>query len=172
MFDAPLQGGQSCANPGDIVVVKWHYKALETNLLISQPLAFVYSDVIISAMASQIIGSSIVCSTVCSCADQVKTSKLRVTGLCEWKPPHKGPVTRKMFPFDDVIMHLMLTRYTYCVISAYHTEGAADMLVLIWHRCIGNNYDSWQNRSAVTKIITFCIPERQNPAWHQCHLGL
>ena len=41
-----------------------------------------------------------------------KTSKLRVTGLCggthRWavNPPHKGPVTRKMFPFDDVIMRL------------------------------------------------------------------
>ena len=39
-----------------------------------------------------------------------KTSKLRVTGLCEGNPQvadgfaHKGPVTRKMFPFDDVIM--------------------------------------------------------------------
>ena len=36
-----------------------------------------------------------------------KTSKLRVTGLCVGWPVnslHKGPVTRKMFPFDDVIM--------------------------------------------------------------------
>ena len=39
-----------------------------------------------------------------------KTSKLRVTGLCVGSSPrpvnspHKGPVTRKMFPFDDVIM--------------------------------------------------------------------
>ena len=41
-----------------------------------------------------------------------KTSKLRITGL--WvgnspgpvNSPHKGPVTRKMFPFDDVIMFL------------------------------------------------------------------
>ena len=38
------------------------------------------------------------------------TSKLRVTGLCAGnlpvtgESPHKGPVTRKMFPFDDVIM--------------------------------------------------------------------
>ena len=37
-----------------------------------------------------------------------KTSKLRVTGLCVGNSrepvnsPHKGPVTRKMFPFDDV----------------------------------------------------------------------
>ena len=39
-----------------------------------------------------------------------KTSKLRVTGLCvgnspgPGNSPHKGPVTRKIFPFDDVIM--------------------------------------------------------------------
>ena len=42
-----------------------------------------------------------------------KTSKLRVTGLCVRNSagpvtsPHKGPVTRKMFPFDDVIMELV-----------------------------------------------------------------
>ena len=40
-----------------------------------------------------------------------KTSKLCVTGLCVGKSPgpvnspHKGPVTRKMFLFDDVIMN-------------------------------------------------------------------
>ena len=39
-----------------------------------------------------------------------KASKLGVTGLCVGNSPgpvnspHKGPVTRKMFPFDDVIM--------------------------------------------------------------------
>ena len=33
-----------------------------------------------------------------------KTSKLRVTGLWEGNSPHKGPETRKMFPFNDVIM--------------------------------------------------------------------
>ena len=39
-----------------------------------------------------------------------KTSKLHVTGLCAGKSsgpvnsPHKWPVTRKMSPFDDVIM--------------------------------------------------------------------
>ena len=40
-----------------------------------------------------------------------KTSKLRVTDLCVGNSPgpvnspHKGPVARKMFPFDDVIMN-------------------------------------------------------------------
>ena len=39
-----------------------------------------------------------------------KTSKLRVTGLCGGNSPHKGPVTRNMFPFDDVIMDRFTTQ--------------------------------------------------------------
>ena len=41
-----------------------------------------------------------------------KTSQICVTGLCEGNSmlpvnsPHKGPVTRKMFPSDDVIMNI------------------------------------------------------------------
>ena len=43
-----------------------------------------------------------------------KTPKLRVTGICEgihrWpvNSPHKGPVTRKIFPFGDVSMTSVL----------------------------------------------------------------
>ena len=50
-----------------------------------------------------------------------KTSKLRVTGLCAGNSPgpvnspHKGPVTRKMFPFDDVIMFFC---NTFCCVYA------------------------------------------------------
>ena len=33
-----------------------------------------------------------------------KILKLRVTDICEGNSPHKRPVTRKLFPFDDVIM--------------------------------------------------------------------
>ena len=53
-----------------------------------------------------------------------KTSKLRVTGLCAGNSPgpvnsrHKGPVMRKMFPFDDVIMWMAycFLEETICVI--------------------------------------------------------
>ena len=44
-----------------------------------------------------------------------KTSKLRVTGLCAGNSPvtcdspHKWPETRKLFPFDDVIMKYPLS---------------------------------------------------------------
>ena len=43
-----------------------------------------------------------------------KTSKLRVTGLCVGNSPgpvnspHKGPVTQKMFPFDNVITRILI----------------------------------------------------------------
>ena len=64
-----------------------------------------------SAMASQITGVTIVCSTVCSSADQRKhqssASLAFVRGIhrSPVNSPHKGPVMRKMFPFNDVIMH-------------------------------------------------------------------
>ena len=69
-----------------------------------------YSDVIMSAMASQITGVSIVYSAVCSGADQRKRSSASlafVKGIHRWQvgSPHKGSVTRKMFPFGDVSMH-------------------------------------------------------------------
>ena len=63
-----------------------------------------------SPMASQITGVSIVYSTVCSGADQRKhqrsASLAIVRGIQRWPviSPHKGPVTRKMFPLDDVTM--------------------------------------------------------------------
>ena len=69
-----------------------------------------YSDVILSAIASQITDVSIVYSNVCSGADQRKqqssASLAFVRGIHRWpvNSPHKGPVTRKLFPFDDVIM--------------------------------------------------------------------
>ena len=72
-----------------------------------------YIDVIMSAMASQTTGVSIICSTVCSGADQRKhqssASLAFVRRLHRWPMDshHKGPVMRKMFPFDDVIMEML-----------------------------------------------------------------
>ena len=69
-----------------------------------------YGDGIMSAMVSQITGVSTVCSTVCSVAGQRKSqssaSLAFMRGIHRWPvdSPHKGPVTRKMLPFEDVIM--------------------------------------------------------------------
>ena len=69
-----------------------------------------HSDVVMSAMASQITGISIVYSTVCSGADQRKhlsCASLAFVRIIRRSPVNfmlKVPVTRKMFPGDDVIM--------------------------------------------------------------------
>ena len=69
-----------------------------------------YADLIMDAMASQITSLTIVFSTVSSDADQrnhqSSASLAFVWGIHRGlvNSPHKWPVTRKMFPFDDVIM--------------------------------------------------------------------
>ena len=69
-----------------------------------------YGDVIMGAITSQITSLPIVCSTVYSDADQRKhqssASLAFVRGIHRGpvNSPHKWPVTRKIFPFDDVIM--------------------------------------------------------------------
>ena len=66
------------------------------------------------ARASQITSPTIVYSTVHSGADQRKhlssASLVFVQGLHRWpvNSPHKWPITRKMFPFDDAIMRPIL----------------------------------------------------------------
>ena len=60
-----------------------------------------YSDIMMSTMASQITGISIVCSTIHSGADQRKhqsyASLAFVRGIHQWpvNSPHKGPLTSR-----------------------------------------------------------------------------
>ena len=67
-----------------------------------------------TAIASQITSLTIVYSTVYSGSDQRKhqssASLAFVWGIHRWpvNSPHKGPVTRKKFPFDDVIMRRLI----------------------------------------------------------------
>ena len=69
-----------------------------------------FSDVIMGTVGSQITSLTIVYSTVYSGGDQRKhqssASQAFVRGIHRWpvNSPHKGPVTRKIFPFDDIIM--------------------------------------------------------------------
>ena len=68
-----------------------------------------YNSVIMSTIASLITSLTIVYSTVYSDADQRKhqsSASLAFVRGIHRRPvnsPHKWPVTRKMFPFDDVI---------------------------------------------------------------------
>ena len=71
-----------------------------------------YNDVIMGAIAYQITSLTIVHSIVYSDADQRKhqsSASLAFVWEIHRGPvnsPHKWPVTRKIFPFDDVIMSL------------------------------------------------------------------
>ena len=73
-----------------------------------------YNDVTMGTMASQITRLTIVYSIVYSVADRRKhqssASLAFVWGIHRLpvNSPHKWPVTRKMFPFDDVCMHILL----------------------------------------------------------------
>ena len=101
------------------------------------PSIFHCHDDIMSVMAFRIIGVSIVYSNVCSGADQRKhqssASLAFVRGIhrSPVNSPHKGPVTRKMLPFDDVIMGSLLF---------FHSVAQRDLLakyndgVLKWNR--------------------------------------
>ena len=70
-----------------------------------------------------------------------KTSKLRVTGLCAGNSagpvnsPHKGPVTRKMFPFDDVIMNPRQFRPLTQWQTSIHVVRASGQEILFKNRC-------------------------------------
>ena len=69
-----------------------------------------YSDIIMGTMASQITSLRIVHLTVYSGRDQRKhqsSASLAFVWRIHWwlvNSLHKGPVTQKMFPYDDVIM--------------------------------------------------------------------
>ena len=83
-----------------------------------------HGDVLMSAMASQITDVPIVYSIVFSGEDQRKhqssASLAFVRGIHRWplNSSHQGPITRKMFPFDDIIMEIKFGTFT-CIASSY-----------------------------------------------------
>ena len=97
-----------------------------------------YSDVTMGTMASQITSLTIVYWTVYSGADQRKhqscASLAFVWGIHRWpvNSPHKLPVTRKMFPFDDVIMSSTSRR---CHCSLIKCKLVPIPNVAKWHAC-------------------------------------
>ena len=108
-YNVALSGIHGCEDMKETLsatVIHWTGKQIEH-----------YNDVIMSMMASQITGVSIVCLTVCTGAYQRKhqssASLTFVRGIHRWlvDSPHKGPVTRKMFPFDDVIISTKQTSF-------------------------------------------------------------
>ena len=83
---------------------------MPVNLQDLRDLIIHYGDVIMGAIPSQITSLMMVYSTVYSDADQrknqISASLAFVRGIHRGpvNSPHKWPVTRKMFPFEDGIM--------------------------------------------------------------------
>ena len=89
-------------------IQSWWYWLINSNKAIVARIH--YSDVIMTEMTSKITSLTVVYWSVYSGAGQRKhqssASLVFVRGIHRWpvNSPHKGPVTRKMSPFDDVIM--------------------------------------------------------------------
>ena len=120
-------------------------------VLSESQLTYHYNDVIMGAVASQITSLTIVYSTVYSGADQRKlqssASLAFVRGIhrSPVNSPHKGPVTRKMIPLDDVIMwhnDNVIARQNDVKTSFWCNNGVMlcmpwvvyDILALEWHQ--------------------------------------
>ena len=119
----------------------WNYWTSHphVNLLLFRT-PFHYNGVIMSTMASQITSLTIVYLTVYSGADQrhqISASLAFVRGIHRWpvNSPHKGPVTRKIFPFYDVIMFLQWRKSSVILCMVYscipHDEFTYECSIII-----------------------------------------
>ena len=81
-----------------------------------------------------------------------KASKLRVTVLCggihRWPVnfPHKGPVTRKMFPFDDVIMGRRDLTTSRASVKINHAAILLSLVCILWkywHNSLAKDENDW-----------------------------
>ena len=113
------------------------------------------NDVIMSTMASQITSLTIIYSTVYSGADQRQLQSSEslafVRRLHRWpvNSPHKGPVTRKMLPFDDVIM---VTDFTGMAVM-FVTAGCI-LCGKIWSICCQYFGESCAYLEQIDRVIT------------------
>ena len=129
-----------------------------------------------SAMASQITSLTIVYSTVCSDADQRKrqsSASLAFVRGIHREPvnsPHKWPVTRKMFPFDDVIMFLCRSSNS-LLLHAMPLNPKQCWFVLYWAL---KPHLSWDKMAAISQTIfsdAFSWMKRFL-IWLKCHWSL
>ena len=96
-----------------------------------------YNDAMMGAMASQITNLIIIYATVYSGEEkrihQSSESLTFLRGIHRWpvNSPHKWPVTRKMLPFDDVIMYENST----AVRSLLWLHSRSDVLRLLLLYC-------------------------------------
>ena len=108
-----------------------------------------YSNAIISAMASQTTSISIVYSTIYWGADQRKHKNSAslgfVRGIHRWplNSPHKGPVTRKMFSFDVVIMTKKWRHRDFQIMTPYRVIDTERYWFRLWLAVVRRQAITW-----------------------------
>ena len=116
-----------------------------------------YNDVIMGTIASQITSLTIVYSTVYSDADQRKhqsSASLAFVRGIHRRPvnsPHKWPVTRKMFPFDDVIMKLLIWYYSHTLLSGVPDYFGRNKILS------GYDLSHYQVPHCIKSFLLFCL---------------
>ena len=120
-----------------------------------------------SMMTSQITSLTIVYSIVYSGLVQRKhessTSLAFVWGIHRWpvNSQHKGPVTRKMFPFDDVMLNfytipsILILNFT-LVIMQSHVVMQFSIAWYSWHQSchkIRSHIQFWTYKTFIKKIF-------------------
>ena len=123
-----------------------------------------YDDVIMTMLASQITSLPVVCSIVYSDVNQRKhqsSASLAFVREIHRGPvnfPHKWPVTRKMFPFDDVIMKSPRTQSTeyinsYGVINVWNVPAFISAIVFVIRYLMGSIHSRMSERGCVGQPI-------------------
>ena len=130
-----------------------------------------YNDIIMGTMASQITSLTFVYSTVYSGADQrhhqSSASLAFVWGIHRGpvNSPHKWPVTRKMFPFDGVIMcmHKAASFSTQQWNFEYFFFG-------VWSKKLEKKVDHSENKYIRASVIQKKVAISQQEFICKCHL--
>ena len=152
------------ANYANWIVI--HFQWISSNLKRVEPASTGhYNDVIMRKMASQITSLSIVYSNVYLSADLRKHQSsaplvfVREIHRGPVNSPHKGPVTRKMFPFDDAIMKFQQDSQFQYVSMCRHTDNER-------RRYICNVFSHWLRACfTIDRKQVFCPPTLK-------HMGL
>ena len=136
-------------------------------IYITSHIASHYSEVIMSAMAPQITSLTIVCTSVYSGADQRKyqssASLAFVRGIHRRhvNSPHKGSVTRKMFPFDDVIMCSV-----YYNVDTWSVVEVSTLLVREYgQQILSSGFPSFQVSPLIKKHVNVDLPGKGDNNW-------
>ena len=142
------------------------------------------------AIASQITSLTIVYPNVYLDADQRKhqsSMSLAFVGRIRRRPvnsPHKSPVTRKMFPFDDVIMIFESLPCWFTLLSharSLETNTCLNSSLCLhwWHRSCCDDNIRWQQSwhydnsqySAYAWSVLWCKTYRQEMGWQWKHFS-